>query len=110
MSAKEDDVDKGADNSFMNLFALRKTNSFAAKPLDACPQGQMIPFDFLRILFSGNQLFSRNPFLIGKVIVRINLADGKRFKEGEKLIQMLMFPRAKCKRQRCIRRMINCPP
>ena len=75
----------------MNLFALRKTNGFAAKSLDACPQGQVIPFDFLCILFSSNQLLSRNPFLIGEVIVRVNLIDGKRLKQSEKFIQILML-------------------
>ena len=49
---EETDVNKGANNSNMNILIFRKANGFTAKPFDTGSQGQMISLIFLRILFS----------------------------------------------------------
>ncbi len=66
MSAKEEPIDKGADNGLMNLFVFGKEDGFTAKPFDACTQSEVISFDFLCILFPTDKLLCRNPFFIGK--------------------------------------------
>ncbi len=76
--AKEEQIDKGADNGLMNLFVFGKADGFTAESFDACTQSQMIPFDFLCILFPADKLVCGNPFFIGKVMIRINLSDRKR--------------------------------
>ena len=94
----------------MDIFFFRETNGFTAKPLDPRAQSQVISFDLLCILFPRNQMFSRDSFLIGKVIVRINCSDRKRLQQLEQFIQILVFSCAERKRQRSIGGMIYRPP
>ncbi len=70
----------------MDLFTFGKANCFTAQSFDTCTQSQVIPFDFLCILFSANKLLRRNPIFIGKVMIRINFSDRKRLEQLKKLV------------------------
>ncbi len=70
----------------MDLFALGKANGFTAQSFDTSTQSQVIPFDFLCILFSANKLLRRDPFFISKVMIRINFSNRKWLEQPKKLV------------------------
>ena len=65
----------------MHFVEFRETNRFSHSSFNACPQGEVLPFNLLRIGFTHRMLFRGQVAFVDPPVVWVESVNAKRFQE-----------------------------